>query len=430
MNNPAIVVVAYNRALPLRRLLTSLQRAEYPNSDITLIISIDNSSVQLEIAKCANEFEWTHGTKIVLCHPEQLGLRNHILQSGDYAQEYGGVILLEDDLYVSPHFYSFAVESQQFLAHDDRIAGVSLYEHHYNETAKRGFLPRNDGFSNFFMQLPSSWGQTWTSAQWRRFRDWYELNRDIPITADSGVPADVAIWPESSWKKYFIRYMIANDLYFSFPHASLTTNFMDPGTHHKTKYCHLQRPLQQTPIDYQFASLDISETVYDAHCELLPHLIAKVRPDLSAYCDDLTVDLYGVKPLSELTSRYILTSKKTHAPIKCWGRNLLPHESNIFCDVDGTELNLSQSADCTGPDQIGFFAEANYYHGLSPQLYQLETSRYESNFNRIMRDPERKLDDLTRELGLRDETIRSLLSSTSWKLTKPLRWSKSILSRK
>ena len=50
-----------------------------------------------------------------------------MLQCGDISYEYGSVIVLEDDLFVSPFFYKYAVEAQEFYRDDNRIGGISLY---------------------------------------------------------------------------------------------------------------------------------------------------------------------------------------------------------------------------------------------------------------------------------------------------------------
>lgn len=56
MNKPAIVVICYNRPNSLKRLLSSIGQANYPQSeDITLVISVDNSG-QMDTVNVANEY--------------------------------------------------------------------------------------------------------------------------------------------------------------------------------------------------------------------------------------------------------------------------------------------------------------------------------------------------------------------------------------
>ena len=126
---PAIVVVGYNRPHSLRRILKSLTLANYLVEDVPLVISIDfsDSPEGHEARAYAKEFEWTFGPKRVISHPENIGLRRHILSCGDLASEYGSIIVFEDDLSASPCFYEYSAAALEFAEQDPLIGGVSLY---------------------------------------------------------------------------------------------------------------------------------------------------------------------------------------------------------------------------------------------------------------------------------------------------------------
>ena len=124
--NTAIVVIAYNRVLPLKRLLGSLARADYPkDSDIPLIISIDKSDNE-EVLQAAEAFSWEHGEKRIITHEKRLGLKKHVLECGNHSRQYGSVILLEDDLFIMRDFYHYTRAALDFVKADKRIGGVSL----------------------------------------------------------------------------------------------------------------------------------------------------------------------------------------------------------------------------------------------------------------------------------------------------------------
>ena len=145
----AIVIAAYNRDYPLKRLLSSISRACIPNT-ADLIISIDRNDNR-KVYDLAHGFEWKHGNKRVLEQKSHLGLKNHILACGDLVEHYDGIILLEDDLFVSPYFYDYTQRCFEYYAGDDTIAGISLYSHHYNETANMGFRPLDEDADVFFL---------------------------------------------------------------------------------------------------------------------------------------------------------------------------------------------------------------------------------------------------------------------------------------
>ena len=90
MTEPAIVVIAYNRVVPLKRLLNSLSKAVYPSANITLHISIDASNIPA-VAAVAENFEWKHGQKIVEVKKERRGLLRHVLECGDLTAKYDAI---------------------------------------------------------------------------------------------------------------------------------------------------------------------------------------------------------------------------------------------------------------------------------------------------------------------------------------------------
>ena len=166
MTNPAIVVITYNRPNSLDRILKSLSQADYSDyENINLIISIDGGGGNL-IIDIAEQYNWVFGEKIIIRHDINLGLKKHIISCGDLVDEYNSLIILEDDLYVSPEFYNYAHKAGNFFCNDERIAGIALFAPIYNEISLTLFNPVNDGFDNYFMQVPCSWGQLWTKNQW------------------------------------------------------------------------------------------------------------------------------------------------------------------------------------------------------------------------------------------------------------------------
>lgn len=65
-----IVITAYNRAVPLKHLLETLNAIKTEIDNIPLIISIDNKGTE-EVNKIANDFNWIHGQKKVIIHQEK-----------------------------------------------------------------------------------------------------------------------------------------------------------------------------------------------------------------------------------------------------------------------------------------------------------------------------------------------------------------------
>ena len=329
-----IVVVAFNRPRSLARLLGSLSKACYPSDNVPLIISIDRGENNGDVLQVANNFEWTHGEKKVVYQEKNLKLRRHVLKCGDISQEYGGVIVLEDDLYVAPDFYNYAVQAMSFSKKDSRIGGISLYNHLYNVTVFEPFEAIDDGYDNWYFQFASSWGQAWTAEQWLAFRKWYEENEGKDLSGDD-IPATVTNWSASSWLKYFIKFLVVTDKYFIYPRKSYTTNFGDSGTHVDSNNTNFQVPLCGEIRDaFHFSKLDEASGVYDSFFENVT--LAK---HLNLEKSELSVDLYGVKARG--THRYFLTSQKLDCKIiKSFAREMRPVEANVLFDIPGNDFFL------------------------------------------------------------------------------------------
>ena len=360
MNKPAIVTIAYNRPEALKRLLTSIEAAVYPEGvHPDLVISIDKSDSD-EVKNAARKFEYSHGNKVIIEREERMGLRAHVLACGDIDNEYGSIIVLEDDLYVSPAFYSYAVAALDFTSGDERIGAVSLYNHLFNVHARVGFTAIDDGFDNWYLQMASSWGQAYTKEQWKGFRNWYEMNKERDLT-DPFVPANVSGWSDKSWLKYYIVYLIESGKYCIYPRISLTTNFGEAGTHAKSANTEAQVPIQNPMIrsDYVISTLDESHAVYDSFFEPLGVIIdEKVSIGVYGSGSDnkaenaVIVDLYGVKPVQEMIAgyvskkegdnyRFVISEKRLpYKVLKGYGRQMRPIDANIVYEVDGNDYFL------------------------------------------------------------------------------------------
>lgn len=430
MLNIPIVIAAYNRGNTLTRLLSSLAKAYYP-APVKLIISIDGGGSD-SVKKIAEEFDWQHGQKEIIAHPENLGLRRHILSCGDLSSQYDGIILLEDDLFVSPRFYQYTLAALQFYKECPEICGLSLYSYQYNETALFPFKPLNDGSDAYFMQLPCSWGQTWLKEHWAGFSSWYADNSAASFQDDSSLPANIAFWPDTSWKKYFLKYMVETNKFFVYPHLSHTTNFGDKGQHHQGTNV-FQVPLASGDSgDYCFKPFADCLVKYDVFCELLPDCLKSLSG--GTLPAELSVDLYGSKRSENLTGEYVLTSKQCRSYQESFGRQMTPQEMNIINRIEGADLFLArkdQLEECGDIHQYIYGkasseAAQRYYFGTD-DVHHARLHDVESRLEQAERVIGSNRDLLTysqqTETQLRDcqTKVAALHSSLSWRITKPLR---------
>lgn len=340
----AIVIAAYNRPDSLKRLLDSVAKADYNGyTAIRLIISIDHSD-NSDCKKIADAFTWNHGEKKVVHHPQNLGLKQHILSCGDYSQYHDAVIVLEDDLYVSCAFYDYAQQAYSFYKNDERIAGIALYHNTFNEVACCPFEPLHDGYDGYFMQVPCSWGQLWNRRQWDGFISYFSNKGDKDFDS---LPASVQRWPtNSSWKKIFYSYLTETDKYFVYPRIGLSTNFGDAGQHLTSNQTAFQTSLLLAKKEFHFSSLDESLSIYDGFFELE----GKVYNKFADKQMQVSFDLNGTKPLAAIRSKYLLSSKKCVKPIQRFSIDCYPYENNIMLGIaeekeDAVFFSLGKTSD-------------------------------------------------------------------------------------
>lgn len=390
---PAIIIVAFNRPNSLKRLLSSLNRIHPKVINIQLIISIDYSLNNEEVVLIAEEYKWKFGPKKVITHEERLGLRNHIIKCGDLSQDFGSVIILEDDLMVSPYFYNYAVDAIEFYQDDDLIGGISLYSQPYTESVKLPFIPLKEESDVYFMQIASSLGQAWTSKQWRNFREWYDTNPEISTI--EGLPIMIKRWPQTSWKKYYCAYLVEYNKYFVFPHLSYTTNFNDPGSNIVMKSYMGQTQISIFNNKLNYKKLEDSLNVYDAYSEIQPDRLKMLAPQLNIY--DFEVDIYGKKETYK--KEFVLTSRPSKNPIYSFEKSMKPHELNIIYNLSGNDISFVQSRFVMNPlklreelyystDIAGFIKEFTYYYlniFRISFLFKLLLNRLYNKISRILR---------------------------------------------
>jgi hypothetical protein len=191
-------------------------------------------------------------------------------------------------------------------------------------------MPFLDGYDNYYMRLPSSWGQIWTRSQWHEFRSWLPEYDENESEFNELLPPNVKNWPQTSWKKCFQNYLIIRNKLVLYPRISLTTNFMDAGTHHKVPAFFLQSPPLTYKIDeYGFSTPEASNSIYDKFCERGDkHFKEALQKEFGI--DDVIVDLYGTKNLDMSPGRFAFTSQEIDNEVKVhFSQGLRPHELNL-----------------------------------------------------------------------------------------------------
>lgn len=361
--NCAIATIAYNRIDSLQRLLNSLDCGYYDSQSIDLIISIDKSGSN-EVESFAEQFQWNYGTKHIITHEVNLGLRKHILSIGEHLKKYDALIVLEDDITVSPNFVRYARQCVNFYHDDERIAGISLYNFPINYHNKLPFNPVKSEYDVFFMNCAQSWGQVWMRNQWQEFLRWYNLH-DEEFRERKDLPYSICHWPKNSWLKYHTRYCIETNKYFVYPYYSLSTNNSDAGTHVGSSSTLFQANMQSlSQKDYKLVPLDKAVVKYDGYFE--PKFLNQY---LGVDENDICIDLLGLKN-NYANKRYWLTREaEPYKIIEKYSMTYSPIELNVIMNSPGNAIFLyDTSIEDTPPERYSFLLLHKYFFKYSFSL--------------------------------------------------------------
>lgn len=326
----AIVVVGYNRLLSISRLLNSLLKANYTNNDAPLVISIDCSG-EIELYEYVQNFIWPFGDKYVFIQEKRLGLKEHIFKCGDLTTHFKAVIIFEDDVFVSPNFYTYVCDTVEKYGDDERIAGIALYLNEMNGYIGIPFTPLNNGSDVFAIQDACTSGECWTEQMWKGFRQW--LKRTDINFSNLVMPEQIRHW-ENAWSKFYIAYLLYTNKYFIFPYVSLSTNFGDIGTHGSKVTTIVQVNLLYGPKKYNLLDFDklVKYDIFLNYSELAKYLNFDDK--------DLCVDLYGFNNNSERKRYWLSIIPSSFKIVKSFALYMRPMELNIMNNIMGNDIFL------------------------------------------------------------------------------------------
>lgn len=333
MADYCIVAVTFNRPASFLRLFSSLLAADYGCNEVDLLVSIDGGPGSAGTEDALGVLEWPFGTLRVRRLPENLGLRCHILSCGDEALNYKAIILLEDDIVVGPGFFRYSNWACHHYGDHDQIAGISLYAPAFNEMANLPFIPAPSQQPVYTLQSAQSWGQCWTREMWSAFRAWYSSQAQT-LSYAPDMPDRIYSWPDSSWKKFAMKYLVETGLTWIYPYVSHSTNCSEIGTHNRQLSSLFQVPL--APGFDADESLPINDLIrYDSYFERV-----NLDSDQSDLSGQLILDLYGTRQRVTGPTRLLTVRRLQQEPIAQFGLQFKPHEANFNMGSQGKDVSL------------------------------------------------------------------------------------------
>lgn len=381
----AVIAVTYNRIDSLNRLLASLDRANYPpDKDVTLIISVDKSNTDA-LERFADGFKWTHGDKIVDKHEKNLGLRPHMLSLRKWFERFDAIVVLEDDIVVSPNFYTYTSQAVEKYQDCSSIAGISLYGFSVNYQTGNPFVPIKDEHDGYFMNCAMSWGEVWMRDSWNRFYEWYLTHQEF--NESPSLPHAICTWNKKSWLKYHTRYCIEENKYFLFPYVSLSSNYGEAGEHNYGEASTVfQVELQQGKKDsFRLPNFGNEAVRYDGFFEN-----KSLYEALGYRCEELCLDLQG-ESHNRMKKRYWLTTYVAdYKIIKSFGLNYRPIEMNVLLNNPGNHIYLYDTSTAE-KNQVSHRKSFLYHYHLENAFYFIRKYGYLNILNDYIELVKRKI---------------------------------------
>lgn len=165
MKFPApIVIFAYNRPWHLQQTVEALERNEFAEES-TLFVFLDGpkgNSDQEGVEKVRTYAETITGFKniTVIEREHNLGLANSIISGvTEVVNNYGNIIVLEDDMVTSPYFLRYMNDGLECYEDEERVASIHAYI----------YPIKNNLPETYFIKGADCWGWATWSRAWKYF---------------------------------------------------------------------------------------------------------------------------------------------------------------------------------------------------------------------------------------------------------------------
>jgi hypothetical protein len=237
-----IVLFTYNRPRHLKQTVEALQRNLYADRSELFIFSDGpkNEIDEIKVKEVREYIKTIKGFKNIeiIERDRNWGLANNIIDGvTKIVNEYGKIIVLEDDLVTSPGFLKFINEGLELYENEYKVASIHGYVYPLSNPEK---LPET-----FFIRGADCWGWgTWARA-WKYFEPdgkklleelkkrkltrEFDFNNSYPYTK---MLKDQIKGKNNSWAVRWYASAFLNDMFTLYPRKSLVMHIGFGGTHY------------------------------------------------------------------------------------------------------------------------------------------------------------------------------------------------------
>lgn len=168
MNLAPIVLFVYNRLEHTKQTVETLQKNEFAKESELFIFSdaAKNENTEQKVNEVREYIKTIDGFKkvTIIEREKNWGLANSIINGvTKIVNEYGKIIVLEDDLVTSPYFLKFMNEALEFYEGEKKVFTISGYS-----DIK---IPNNYTGEVYFAHISTSWGWATWKKEWNTI-DW------------------------------------------------------------------------------------------------------------------------------------------------------------------------------------------------------------------------------------------------------------------
>lgn len=245
----SIIVLTFNRPLSLLRCLRSVRDAHYDSEILDLHIWIDRDSKTQStndlVLHIALNFLWPHGEKHVHVWDQHVGLYLQWIDSYIPEQLNKRVVILEDDMEVSPQYFRWLSLAYKMYSNRTDIFGYTLQRARLRADQRnyRNKLNVSNAEKAFLYLLLGTWGYSPEPEVWRQFRSWFY--KTVCSSASKPYVNGLVLtqWfkeqenEETMWEMWHIKYANDHRLYTVYANLndskSLASNWREEGLHYK-----------------------------------------------------------------------------------------------------------------------------------------------------------------------------------------------------
>ncbi|KAL4229061.1 hypothetical protein ACF0H5_012100 [Mactra antiquata] len=223
-----LMCLVTDRSKSLRRLLESLNKADFDQDKVTLAVWIDrdkNGTYDAATLATAKNFMFKHGNYFVNIHENHVGLQGQYLNTYnvDEAKDSEMVVFLEDDMTVSPFFYKYLKLVHSKYDSRPDINGYSLLGVR-TKVLKRviGMVEPPADQPVFKLQGLGTWGFSPNIPKWKEFLRWFEQQNKNPSFRPYPLDYHSTTWfqeiiqrnsADEMWSIWHTYYSLANKEY-------------------------------------------------------------------------------------------------------------------------------------------------------------------------------------------------------------------------